>query len=227
MNAKQENGISVILPAYNAGESLEKLLPRVLDLIPESGIIVVDDGSTDGTGYLCRRLGVRLLNHGRNMGKGSALRTGFADALQRGSKAAITMDADGQHRPAHIKDFVKLFTEKGGQIIIGSRKERFRELPFDRYLSNRLTTVVVSLLAGVRLEDSQSGYRLLSAEAMRRVPTAGDRYQMESELLIRAGRMGFRVDHVPIVNEPSIASHIDRWADTLRFLAMAVRMLWV
>jgi glycosyltransferase involved in cell wall biosynthesis len=188
---------------------------------------VVDDGSTDPTAGECLGLGIEPLRHPGNLGKGKALRTGFAEALRRGADAAVTMDADGQHRPGHIPEFVKLFRETGCQIIIGSRKARFGELPFDRYLSNRLTTVVVSLLAGARLEDSQSGYRLVSAEVMRRVPTKSDRYQMESELLIRAGRMGFRVGHLPIANEPGATSHIRRGPDTLRFLAMALRMLWV
>lgn len=219
--------ISVVLPAYNSGETIGPLLGRVLEFVPKSGIIVVDDGSTDDTSQQCRKLGIEPISHPRNMGKGSALRSGMAEAVRRGAGAVITLDADGQHRPGHIPDFVKLFRDSGCHIIIGSRKRRFSHLPFDRLLSNRITTVVVSLLAGVRLEDSQSGYRLLSAEAIRRVPTSSRRYQMESEFLIRAGRMGLAVGHLPIDNQPSATSHIRRGRDTLRFLAMALGMLWV
>lgn len=219
--------VFVVLPAYNVGGTIGRLIGRVLDFIPKCDIIVVDDGSSDSTAAACRELGIGTVSHRRNLGKGRALRTGLAEAIGRGAAAAITMDADGQHRPEHIPDFVKLFSETGCQIIIGSRKRCFASLPFDRYLSNRLTTVVVSLMAGVRLEDSQSGYRLISAEAVRLVPTRTDRYQMESEFMIRAGRMGLGVGHVPIVNDPSPTSHIRRGRDTLRFLAMALRMLWV
>lgn len=218
--------IFVIIPAYNSEASLGPLLRQVLEFVPKSGIIVVDDGSADSTARQSLDLGIEPVRHPVNLGKGQALRTGFAEALRRGAEAAITMDADGQHRPEHIPEFVKLFQKTGGQII-GSRKERFGDLPFDRYLSNRLTTVVVSLLAGQHIEDSQSGYRLVSARAMRSVDTRTCRYQMESEFLIRTGRMGFRIGHVPIVNGPSAFSHIRRGRDTLRFLAMALRMLWV
>ncbi len=217
----------VIIPAYNSEASLGRLLKRVLEFIPKSGIIVVDDGSADATVRQCLVLGIEPMRHSTNLGKGQALRTGFAEAVRRGAEAVITLDADGQHRPEYITEFVKQFEKTGGQILIGSRKHKFSELPPDRYLSNRLTTVVVSLLAGRRLEDSQSGYRLLSAEAIRYVPTRACRYQMESEFLIRAGRMGYRIGHLPIVNETSTTSHIRRGRDTLRFLAMAVRMLWV
>jgi glycosyltransferase involved in cell wall biosynthesis len=219
--------IFVVLPAYNSEKTIGPLLGRVLDFVPKSGIIVVDDGSTDDTFRVCLKAGIQPLRHIHNLGKGQALRTGFAEALRRGCAAVITLDSDGQHRPEHIPDFVKRFKISGRQIIIGSRKFRFSDLPFDRYLSNRLTTVVVSLLAGQRIEDSQSGYRLISASALRQVATDSDRYQMESEFLIRAGRMGFRIAHVPIVNGPSTFSHIRRGRDTLRFLAMALRMLWV
>lgn len=219
--------IFVIIPAYNSEASLGSLLRRVLDFVPKSGIIVVDDGSGDSTARQCLDLGIEPIRHPANLGKGQALRTGFTEAVRRGADAAITLDADGQNRPEHIPEFVKQFEISGCQITIGSRRQRFSELPLDRYLSNRLTTVVVSLLAGVRLEDSQSGYRLISAEAMRSVDTKTCRYQMESEFLIRAGRMGFRIGHLPIINEKSDTSHIRRGRDTLRFLAMALRMLWI
>jgi glycosyltransferase involved in cell wall biosynthesis len=219
--------IAVIIPAYNAGASIKKLLGRVVEFVPKSDIIVIDDGSTDSTAGECLSLGIEPLRHTKNMGKGAALRTGIAEALRRGYQAIITLDADGQHRPEHIPEFIKRFSKSGCQIVIGSRKQRFSELPFDRYLSNRLTTVVVSLLAGQKIEDSQSGYRLISTEALRSVPTKTDRYQMESELLIRAGRLGLAIGHVAIVNDPSPTSHIRRLPDTLRFLAMALRMLWI
>lgn len=219
--------IFVIIPAYNSEASLGPLLRRVLEFVPKSGIIVVDDGSTDATVRECLSLGIEPIHHSSNQGKGQALRTGFAEAARRGAEAAITLDADGQHRPEHIPEFVKRYQSSGCQIIIGSRKHRFSQLPPDRYLSNRLTTVVVSLLAGQRLEDSQSGFRLISAGAMRSVDTRACRYQMESEFLIRAGRIGYRIGHLPIVNEPSVFSHIRRGRDTLRFLAMVLRMLWI
>lgn len=218
--------VFVVLPAYNAGGTIGQLIGRVLDFVPKCDIIVVDDGSADSTAAACRELGIEPVRHRRNLGKGRALRTGMDEAVRSGADAVITMDADGQHRPEHIPEFVKLFREAGRQIIIGSRKARFSDLPFDRYLSNRLTTVVVSLLAGTRLEDSQSGYRLMSAEAVRLVPTRTDRFQMESEFLIRAGRLGLGMGHVPILNDHSTTSHIRRARDTLRFLAMVLKMLW-
>jgi len=226
MGQKDQDRIAVVIPAYRAAQTLSLLLPRVMDFVPPNDIIVIDDGSGDDTAKRCRDLGVTVIGHARNCGKGQALRTGFAAAQARGYRAVITLDADGQHRPEHIPDFVKRFKITGRQIIIGSRKSRFSDLPFDRYLSNRLTTVVVSLLAGQRIEDSQSGYRLISASALRLVDTRSERYQMESEFLIKAGRLGLFIGHLPIDNQPSATSHINRFMDTLKFLAMALRMMW-
>lgn len=219
--------IFVVLPAYNTEASIGRLLSRLMDFVPKSDIIVIDDGSTDSTAHQCLAQGLQPLCHQQNKGKGCALRTAMAEALRRGADIVIAMDADGQHRPEFIPDFIKRHLDTGCHIIIGSRKNSFAELPFDRYLSNRLTTAVVSLLAGQKLEDSQSGYRLLSAEALRKVETKTDRYQMESEFLIRAARMGLSIGHLPIDNAPSALSHIKRIKDTWRFIAMALGMLWV
>lgn len=227
MAGEPRNRIAILIPAYRAARSLSFFLPRVLDFVPRSDIIIIDDGSDDDTVQRCRAQGVTVISHAHNCGKGQALRTGFSAALARGYQAAITLDADGQHRPEYIPDFVKIFQSSPSPIIIGSRKKTFSQLPGDRYLSNRLTTVVVSLLAGVRIEDSQSGYRLYSAAAMQRVKTVCRRYQMESEFLIRAGRLGLAISHLPIVNDPSDTSHIRRGLDTLRFIAMALRLMWV
>jgi glycosyltransferase involved in cell wall biosynthesis len=217
---------AVIIPAYNAAACLRPLLDQVFAHVSKHDVIVVDDGSTDGTGEIARSSGVELIIHRQNKGKGAALKSGFALALQKGCDAVITMDADGQHDPRYLDDLKSVLNAGHYDIVIGSRNKYFSDMSFARFLSNNVTSVVVSLLAGQRIPDSQSGYRIIKTEVLRKVDLRTDRYQMESELLIKAGRQGFRIEYLDISVKPSKSSHISHFTDTMRFLRMALQTLW-
>jgi len=217
---------AIIIPAYNAASTLNSLLARLLEFAPKHDIIVIDDGSTDNIAEAAKLSGVELIIHQHNKGKGAALRSGFELALNKGCEAVITIDADGQHDPAFIPDFIDLIDTGHWDIVVGSRRNEFGRMSFARYLSNSITTTVVSILAGQRIADSQSGYRIIRTSVLKNVKLGTSRYQMESELLIKAARQGFKIGSLDITNIPGSTSHISHLKDTLRFVKMALQTLW-
>ena len=112
----------------------------------------------------------------------------------------FTMDSDGQHQPADIPRFLKHFDDTRPDILIGARdtKNLRTSMPLHRRVNNRLISSVGSKLCGQHVPDFQSGYRLIRAEVLRQVRLETERYEMESELLIKAGRLGFRIESLPI-----------------------------
>ncbi len=187
-------------------------------------MLVVDDGSTDGTAEAARAAGAEAIVHPMNQGKGAALRTGFGEALSRGVPGVVTMDADGQHPTECLPDF--LDAARTADLVVGCRMEDPAGMPWLRLQTNRLTSWVVSALARRRIRDSQCGYRWISSEVLRAMKLATSNYETESEILIRAGRSGFRIAELTI---PAVyreeTSHIRRGLDTLRFLRLVARFV--
>ncbi|MBI5804994.1 glycosyltransferase family 2 protein [candidate division TA06 bacterium] len=218
---------AIIIPAYNAASTLNLLLARLLEFAPKHDIIIIDDGSSDGTAEAAKLSGVELIIHQHNRGKGAALRSGFELALNKGCEAVITIDADGQHDPKYIPALADTMDTGHWDIVVGSRRNEFGRMSFARYLSNSITTTVVSILAGTRITDSQSGYRIIRTSVLKNVKLKASRYQMESELLIKAARQGFKIGSVDITNIPGSTSHISHLKDTLRFVKMAMQALWI
>jgi len=218
--------LAALIPAYNAAASLPGVLFGLRRYAAPEDVVVVDDGSSDGTWEVGERAGVHVLRHPANRGKGAALKTGFSWMLDRGYEAVITLDADGQHDPEFVPDFVRRWKETGADLIIGSRMADRRGMPVERVCSNTLTSWVISRRAGQRIEDSQSGYRLIAAEVLRRISLETDGYEMESELLIKAARLGFRIVSVPIRTVyADEESFIHPLRDTGRFIALVWRSL--
>ncbi len=217
--------VSIVMPARNEATALAGLLPALRERFPEAEILVVDDGSTDETSAVARRFGVQVVRHSRNRGKGQALATAFQFALDHGFAGVITLDADLQHPPELIPRFVQALAR--ADLVVGSRRHLLARMPRDRQLSNRLTSLALSVLTGVNIPDSQSGYRALRTSLLPRLfPLWTARYETESEILFKALRLGARVAFVPVPVVPSTVSHIHRGVDTLRFLRLVLRMLW-
>jgi glycosyltransferase involved in cell wall biosynthesis len=215
----------VIIPAYNAAASLPSLLPGVLKHAAARDVLVVDDGSTDGTAGTASAFDVLVVRQGTNAGKGEALERGFAHALLNGYDAVITIDADGQHPPELLPRLLDRAAAGVYDVVIASRRRQFDMMRWERALSNRITTVVVALLAGVRIEDSQCGYRFISTSLLRRLSLSAGGFQAESELLIQAGRLGARIGHVACGVRPGKISHINHSVDTIRFICLCIRYL--
>jgi glycosyltransferase involved in cell wall biosynthesis len=215
--------ILVLLPGYNVGRHLAAFVPAIRENLPEAAICLVDDGSVDDTASESERLGLTLLRHEVNQGKGEALKTGFAFACAEGYEAVITMDGDGQHLPSELPRFVEAW-RAGAAVVLGSRMEANENMPWLRKRTNEFTSNVVSGLAGQRVDDSQSGYRLFDAKVLHAISLESSRYDLESEILIKAGRLGHRIVSVPIttVYHDEVSS-IHPFVDTLRFIRLVFR----
>ena len=209
--------VLVVIPALNANPTIGRIVTESLQAAGE--VLVVDDGSSDGTGEAAKAAGAIVIRHEINRGKGAALSTAFAWALERGYGAVVTLDADGQHVPAEIPRFIDCRRETGADLIIGSRRHLFAGMVRRRRMANLFSAKAISFAAGQRIDDPQSGFRLYSAELLRRIRLEGTRFDAESEVIVRAGRAGLRIESIPIglaFVDGLQTSHYRALVDTLR-----------
>lgn len=215
----------VCIPSYKAADLLVELIPRVKEYVPPENILVVDDASGDATPVVCADHGVKCLRHYTNRGKGGALKTGFFHCCSIPAKWVITMDADGQHAPEDLPKFIAAsrVTPSPG-ICIGARAMRPGTMPPERIFSNRLTSFILGLFAGIPVRDSQCGYRLYATALLNRVDIEYSRFEMESEIILKAAFLGFPVTFTGIqtlyLEGPS---HIAHAADTFRWTVAVLR----
>lgn len=182
----------IVVPAYNE----EKSIGSVIDSLKEEGyrnMLVVDDGSTDRTAEVARDRGAQVLTHPGNLGLGAALRTGFREVLRRGADAAVTFDADGQHEPKSVRPLLEGLRD--ADLVIGVR--RSSGMPLNKRVGNFILNLITLLLTGI-YTDSQSGSRALSRKALESLRIVGNRYEVSSEILLRASRAGLKVKSVPV-----------------------------
>lgn len=214
-----------IVPAFNAAKTLSQLISRIKRLFPDFDVLIIDDGSADESGEIARTAGAIVLTHDHNRGKGEALKTGFAYAVQHDYDAVITLDADLQHDPAEIQRFLNAYSDDR-TILVGIRR-RDETMPFARKVSNSLTSFVSSVFCGVRILDSQSGYRLIPTAILKNVTLSSSRFDLEPELLIKAARAGYDVKSVEISTIYNASrSWINPTVDTIRFLIMLAKSLF-
>jgi glycosyltransferase involved in cell wall biosynthesis len=232
MNAEWPKDTYVLVPSYKSIGQLRPFLNSLAETVPKEYICVVDDASGDGTYEFCKGLGIDCVRHNRNRGKGAALRTGFSHIIGTKNidadvKWILTMDADGQHSPADIPRFIdesRRHPDLG--ICIGARSMRLGAMPPARILSNRLTSFILSILTGRRIIDSQSGYRLYSADFVKSAQIEHNRFQAESELIQKAAAKHFliRFTRVRTLYLDGGASHISHLLDTPRWVAAVLRV---
>lgn len=214
-----------VIPAKDAAGTVGDVVRGLRRVLPELEVLVVDDGSGDETAARARDAGARVERHAVNRGKGAALQTGFDAAVAAGADAVLALDADGQHDPACAPALLAALER--ADVVVGSRNADRRGMPWLRKATNDVTSWWVSRLAGQRIEDSQSGYRAIRADVIRRVRPRSTRFEYESEFLVAAARAGFRVGSAPIptlYNAPG--SHIHPLRDTIRFVRFVWRHLW-
>jgi glycosyltransferase involved in cell wall biosynthesis len=219
--------ICILIPAYNAQETLGFVLKKIGPL--KGDIMVVDDGSSDETKRAALENGAKLLEHPFNLGKGAALRTGFQYALQKDYQVIITLDADGQHDPAEIPFLLKIFRSVKPDILIASRAAEFGKMTFLRRFWNRLGVKAVSRLCHSDITDSQSGFRLIRTDVLKKVDFSTSRFETELELLIKACKRGFSVLSVPINTQKvdgTGSSHFRPVVDTWMVCKLFLRSLF-
>jgi glycosyltransferase involved in cell wall biosynthesis len=189
----------VVIPAYNEAATIADVARRAG--AQSQLVIVVDDGSTDGTGDALDGLPVRLLRNERNIGKGGSLWRGMQYACELGVAGVVTLDGDGQHAPEDIPRLLHAARAYSDDLIIGARLVHRAAAPRARYIANRVADFWIGWAAGQPLDDSQSGFRvyprsLLARAAVKHGPTRG--FVFESEMLIAAARLGVRARSVAI-----------------------------
>jgi len=206
-----------VIPCFNEAPHIAALVAEVRGHLPN--IIVVDDGSTDGTAQKATTAGAEVIRLERNGGKGAALRAGWRQARQQGFTWVLTMDGDGQHAPEDIPKFLARAEHHGAALVVGDRMGNCAAMPWLRRQVNRWMTRRLSALAGVHLTDSQCGFRLAHLETLARLPLSARRFEIESETLLTFLAAGWRVEFVPIrVIYESERSSICPFMDTWRWL---------
>ena len=213
--------VAVLIPAYQAAAALGEVLMRLRALPDPPPVLVVDDGSRDGTADVARGAGARVVSFAGNRGKGHALIAGFAALSDH--DAVITLDADGQHPPECVPAF-RAAAEAGADVVLGRR--RFGpEMPAVRRVANRWSSWWATGIAGQAISDSQCGYRLYRSAVLRAVPVTPGRYEVESEMAVRAARLGFRIAEVEI---PTVygaeRSHVRPGSDVPRIVGTLARL---
>lgn len=223
--------IGIIIPAFNPSpDVLEGLVRRITRICAPNDyrILVVDDGSENAIEFNdLSDSPVSILRHSDNRGKGAALKSAFGYFLRhRSVDVIITLDADLQHPPEKIPEFLEAFAGNAGSIITGYRQRNPRVMPVHRIVSNGLTSLIISLLTGQLVRDSQCGYRLISLDVLQNMSLSEDGFHLESEMLIRAGWLGFKIGSVPI---PTIynneKSSIKNVPDTLNFVSLIFQLV--
>ena len=198
----------VIIPSYNEAENIERIVRRVTESLPEAGVLVVDDGSPDGTGDLVKALAVELpdvhlLTRAAKSGLGSAYRAGFTWGLQHDYDALIEMDADFSHDPAVLPDIVAPLSE-GFDLAIGSRYVKGGAAPNwarHRHLLSQGGNRYASMMLGLGVADSTAGFRAYSAGIMRKLNLdviRAEGYGFQIEMTYRAKQHGAAIIEVPI-----------------------------
>lgn len=196
------NRIAIVIPAYNEGTVISKVLMDVYQALKKNKhnfeIIVVDDGSKDNTADEAAKAGAHVISHILNTGSGGATATGLSYAQQQGFDIAATLDADGQHDPRDVLHGIEMLQKNNSDLLIGSRLIDSKGMSKVKILGNRLLTLVTFLLFGINVTDSQSGLRIFSRQALEDLRWKAHGYEFCSEMLWRAKQLGLKIEEYPI-----------------------------
>lgn len=208
---------AAVIPCFNESASIASIVSAVRQHLRR--VVVVDDGSTDGTMGLARAAGAVVLRHERNLGKGVALGNGLAYALNQGCEWAVTLDGDGQHAPEDLPALFQCAQKTRAALVIANRMNEARKMPWLRRQTNRWMSCQLSRRAGQHLPDTQSGFRLMHLDTWAAMALETEHFEVESETLMAFLAAGQRVEFVPVQVLPgNRASHIRPVADSLRWV---------
>jgi glycosyltransferase involved in cell wall biosynthesis len=206
-----------VIPCFNEAAHIGKVVIAVQKHL--SQVIVVDDGSTDATSESAKCAGAEIVRLPNNSGKGAALQKGWQRARELGFKWVLLLDGDGQHAADDIPIFFECAEKTGNALVIGNRMENSAAMPWLRRCVNRWMSRRISKMTGVKLPDSQCGFRLARLETLLALPFHANRFEIESAMLVAFVAAGKKVEFVPVrtIYENS-ASKIHPLADTWRWL---------
>jgi len=189
--------VALLLPTYNNATRIGEVLEHVFTFT--SSVIVVNDGSTDNTAEVLEQYPLlQLVSYEKNRGKGWALRQGFKFAVSQGYDYVITMDTDGQHDAADIQVFLNELDRQPGALMIGARNMDQASVPGKSSFGNKFSNFWFKVETGIKLPDTQSGYRLYPLEPLRKMKFFTVKYEFEIEVIVRAAWKGVPVIAVPV-----------------------------
>lgn len=192
---KDMDKIWLVIPAYNEEKYIEKVIKKLLKY--SSKIILVNDGSRDGTKGIVEKFPIVHLSHKVNLGKGAAMKTGCDFAFDRlEAEAVILMDSDDQHDPTEIQKFIKSLN-KGYQVVLGARELR-EDMPRMRQMGNQISSWLVYLVTGRYFQDIPCGYRALTKDAYKILRWDSTGYEVETEMMVKLGSSQLSFTEIPV-----------------------------
>jgi len=214
--------ICVVIPTYNESKTIASLVRQIRNQKLET--VVIDDGSHDDTHKIACDCGATVIKNISNEGKGASLIKGFNYCLSKEFDAIITMDGDGQHEVADIPNFLRKAKNFNSDIVIGNRMFKPKTMPTLRLLTNKYMSWLISKIAKQKIPDTQCGFRLIKKDVLSKLDLVTRRYEIESEMLIRAAGLGYKIDSVPIkAIYMGENSKIRPFRDALRFFKFVIR----
>lgn len=234
--------IAVVIPAFNEEKHIGDVVRRTRARLDR--VLVVDDGSHDSTAAEARTAGAEVIVHPQNRGKGEAIRTGLrywlemanptgseqeqpASVMRQGGQQPdwiVILDADAQHRPEEIDRFVSAIPGSDAKMFVGNRMDDLARMPLIRRVVNRYMSRKISRLCGQAIPDTQCGFRMLHRQLIPDFLDGADRFDYETEMLIKASRNGFGINSVPITTVYcDEVSSIHPIRDTIRFFKLTRR----
>lgn len=190
----------IVVPAFNESKIIGTVLrsiPKSLNGISQTKIVVVDDGSLDGTFKKAQEANVFILKHVLNRGAGAATKTGMDFAKSQGADIIVTFDADGQHSPNDIEKIIKPILEGKADVVIGSRFKIKQQIPMDRFILNWVGNFITLVLFGAFSTDTQSGLRAFSKKAASLIDFKSDRMEFSSEIIGETRKHNLKIVEVP------------------------------
>lgn len=219
----QSHRICVIVPTFNNDCTIRRVISDLLNY--SSDIIVVNDGSTDSTDKILEEFStsIHIVTLDNNQGKGAALKHGFRRALELGYSYAITIDSDGQHYPSDIPLFVRAIVENPGALIVGQRNLKDVDINGKSAFANKFSNFWFTVQTGIKLKDTQTGYRAYPLKSINGINFLTNRYEAELELLVLLAWKGVKIVSIPIsVYYPPQAERVSHFKPALDFTRISI-----
>lgn len=213
--------VAAAIPAYEAAYSVGAVVRRTRDVF--ESVLVIDDGSNDGTAEAARSAGAEVHVFPENRGKGAALRQAFSILFSRGFAGVVTIDADGQHLPEEAPRLIEAGAR--ADLVLGTRDHLFKDMGSVRRLSNRLSSRAISWAAGQPISDVQTGFRFYARELIERTGFPESGFEAESAVVVRAVRRGLRVMTTPVALGSADGRSTSHYRPVLDSLRIAVAVL--